>query len=304
MRLKILPLFLLLTFLPVCSQTAATVPPKALPLNPSSTTNTPPRAFPVNPTNTANAPKAIPVAPATNAAAAAPAPGAIESTVPAPGPVAGGVNVHWYGHGFIYLTSSVGIRCAFDPFSPDAMHYKFPVHIASDLVLITHEADDHAAADQIFGNPLIFRSVMAVGLNRANGIPFYGVALTKPDRGPANTAFTISFDGVKFGYLGQVNAPLLSQEKEQLGHVDVLFLPVGLLTLSAPEFNQIAKDVGARIIIPINYKTPLSGEMQLRTLDDYLSGTKLPERRIDSSEIAITRASLPTEPTLYILKSP
>ena len=79
-------------------------------------------------------------------------------------PVAGGVNVHWYGHGFIYLTSSVGIRAAIDPFGSETVHYKFPEHLAADFVLVTHEAEDHCAADQIFGNPLIFRSVMAVGL--------------------------------------------------------------------------------------------------------------------------------------------
>jgi len=294
-RLKFILSFLLLALLPVAvqSQTVTTVPPKALPLN-SSSTNAAPRALPVSPSDTNAAARALPVTPAELNAAVAPL------------PVAGGVNVHWFGHGFVYLTSSVGIRCAIDPFGPDSTHYKFPVHIAADIVLVTHESEDHSAADQIFGNPLIFRSVMAVGLNRANGIPFYGVALQRDPngRGGANTAFTLSFDGVKFGYLGQINMPLLAQEKEELGHVDVLFLPVGLQTLSVAELNQVAKDVGARIIIPINYETDLSGSVVLRSLDDYLSATKLPVRKIDSSEIALNLAALPNEPTIYLLKSP
>ncbi len=259
MRLHFIPLFLLLAVFPLAirSQTVTTVPPKALPLN-SSATNAPPRAFPVAPSTNAP-PRAIALTPEEVAAAEAPM------------PVAGGVSVHWYGHGFVYLTSSVGIRCAIDPFGPDSTHYKFPPHLSSDIVLVTHEADDHSAADQIFGNPLIFRSVMAVGLNRANGIPFYGVALQKDPSGigGANTAFTITFDGIKFCYLGQINMPLLSQEKEELGHVDVVFLPVGLQTLSVDELNQVAKDVGARVIIPINYKTDLTGEIPLRSLSDY-----------------------------------
>ena len=220
--------------------------------------------------------------------------------------VAGGVNVHWYGHGFVYLTSSVGIRAAIDPFGTSSVHYKFPEHLVADIVLVTHEADDHCAADQIFGNPLIFRSVMAVGLNRANGIPFYGVALQKDPsgQGGANTAFTISFDGVKFCYLGQVNMPLLAQEKEQLGHADVVFLPVGLETLSVGDFNQIVQDLGAKVVIPINYKTDFSGLIPLRTLDDYLSATKFPVRKFNSEEIVVSRDMLPAEPTVYVLKSP
>jgi len=220
--------------------------------------------------------------------------------------VAGGVSVHWYGHGFVYLTSSVGIRAAIDPFGPATVHYKFPDHLTADFVLVTHEAEDHCAAELIFGNPLIFRSVMAVGLNRANGIPFYGVGLQKDPsgQGGANTAYTLSFDGVKFCYLGQINMPLLAQEKQELGTVDVVFLPVGLQTLSVSDLNQIVKDLGAKIIIPINYKTDLSGIVPLRSLDDYLSDTKLPERKFDSDEIVISRGMLPSEPTVYVLKSP
>jgi L-ascorbate metabolism protein UlaG (beta-lactamase superfamily) len=245
-------------------------------------------------TNAPVAPRALPVSPADL------------NATPAPMPVAGGVNVHWYGHGFVYLTSSVGIRAAIDPFGPQTVHYKFPVHLAADFVLVSHEAEDHCATDQIFGNPQIFRSVMAVGLNRANGIPLYGVALQKDPshQGGSNTAFTLGFDGVKFCYLGQISLPLLAQEKEELGHADVVFLPVGLQTLSVSEFNQIVKDLGATIIIPVNYKTDLSGIVPLRTLDEYLSATKFPVRKLNSDEIVVNRAMLPTEPTVYVLKTP
>ena len=220
--------------------------------------------------------------------------------------VPGGVNVHWFGHGFVYLTSSVGIRAAIDPFGPETVHYKFPEHLAADFVLVTHESEDHCAAELVFGNPLIFRSVMAVGLNRANGIPFYGVALQKDPsgQGVANTAFTLTFDGIKFCYLGQINMPLLAAEREQLGHADVVFLPVGLQTLSVNDFNEIVKELGASIVIPINYKTDLSGIVPLRSLDDYLAGTPFPVRKVNSDEIVITRSMLPAQPTIYELKSP
>ncbi len=268
MRLHPILLYLLLAFSPAGAQTDS-----------STNAPVPPRALPVNPAD----------------AVAAQTPMAVPNSV----------NVHWFGHGFVYLTSSVGIRAAIDPFGPSTVHYKFPEHLSADFVLISHEAEDHSAG-AIFGDPLIFRSVMAVGYNRANGIPFYGVALQRDPtgQGGANTAFTISFDGVKFGYLGQVNLPLLAQEKQQLGHVDVLFLPVGLETLSVADMNEIAKDLGAMMIIPINYRTELSGIVPLRSLEEYLSGTKLPIRRVNSDEIVVNRSMLPTTPTLYLLKSP
>ena len=79
---------------------------------------------------------------------------------------------------------------------------------------------------------------------------------------------------------------------------------MGLETLSVNEFNQIVKDLGASMVIPINYKTDLSGIVPLRTLDDYLSATKFPVHKVDSDEIVVNRAMLPTEPTVFVLKSP
>ena len=251
-----------------------------------------------SPPATNAAPRAMPVSPADLANADAEAQGPLA--------VPGGVNVHWYGHGFVYLISSVGIKAAIDPFGPETVHYKFPTHLSADFVMISHEAEDHAASDLIFGDPLIFRSVMAVGLQRANGLPFHGIALQKDPsgHGGANTAFTLNFDGVIFCYLGQISLPLLAQEKAELGHVDVIFLPVGLTTLSVGDFNEIVTELGAKIVIPINYQTDLSGNLSLRTLDEYLDGTKFPVRKFNSDEIVVTRSSLPDMPTVYVLKSP
>jgi L-ascorbate metabolism protein UlaG (beta-lactamase superfamily) len=244
-------------------------------------------------------PRALPVTSSELSAAAT-------TNEPAPLAVPGGVNVHWYGHGFVYLTSSVGVRAAIDPFGPETVHYHFPDHLSADFVLVTHESEDHAAADQLFGNPLIFRSVTAVGLNRANGIPFHGIALQKDPsgNGPSNTAFVLTFDGVTFCYLGQISQPLLANEEEEIGHVDVVFLPVGLPTLSVSDLNQVVSDIGAKVVIPINYKTDFSGYLSLRPLGDYLAQSRLPVRKFDSDEIVISRAMLPPQPTVYVLKSP
>jgi hypothetical protein len=79
---------------------------------------------------------------------------------------------------------------------------------------------------------------------------------------------------------------------------------VGLETLSVSDLNEIVKELGASMVIPINYKTDLSGIVPLRTLDEYLSATKFPVRKVNSDEIVVNHAMLPAEPTVYILKSP
>jgi hypothetical protein len=84
----------------------------------------------------------------------------------------------------------------------------------------------------------------------------------------------------------------------------VLFLPVGLQALTVPELNQVATDLGARMIIPVTYKTDESGILPLRSLDDYLAETSFPVRKLDTDEIVVTHDSLPDRPTVYALKSP
>jgi L-ascorbate metabolism protein UlaG (beta-lactamase superfamily) len=271
-------------------RSAGAAPPRALPVDPSELTNTAPAQ----------------TAPSQATPAQAGPAQAVQAQAPLPLAVPGGVNIHWYGHGFIYITSSVGVRAAIDPFGPNTVHYFFPPHLTADFVLVSHEAEDHGATEGIFGNPLIFRSVTAVGLNRANGTSFHGVSLQRdPDgKGGANTAFSLMFDGITMGYLGQISAPLVAQEKEELGHIDVLFLPVGLTTLTVAQLNQVVADVGAKVIIPINYKTERSGNLPLRELDEYLADTHFPVRHFDTDEVVLTRDTLPAEPTLYLLKSP
>ena len=107
------------------------------------------------------------------------------------------------------------------------------------------------------------------------------------------------------GYLGQISIPLDDEEKEEMGQVDVLFLPVGLQTLTVDQMNQTAADAQGQVSsFPSTTRRPSRATLPLRSLDAYLAGTHLPVRRFDSDEIALTRDALPTTPTVYVLTSP
>ncbi|MDD2677330.1 MAG: MBL fold metallo-hydrolase, partial [Methylacidiphilaceae bacterium] len=51
------------------------------------------------------------------------------------------VLIRWYGHAFIYLIASSGIRIAIDPFGDETVHYRFPASLQADVVLISNEAN-------------------------------------------------------------------------------------------------------------------------------------------------------------------
>lgn len=216
-----------------------------------------------------------------------------------------GVLVRWYGHAFIYLIASSGIRIAIDPFGDETVHYHFPAALQADVVLISNEANDRSAGERIQGSPQVFRSVAATGTNNARGLLFRGITTFRDKSQGAihghNTAFVFDLDGIRFAHLGDLGHPLTPELQAEFGKVDVLFLPVGRDTLLVSELDKIASDLSARIIVPIAYRTELSGDLELRPLSEYLD-SRPNIRWIDGSEFSLTASELPSAPMIYAFR--
>jgi L-ascorbate metabolism protein UlaG (beta-lactamase superfamily) len=213
--------------------------------------------------------------------------------------------IRWYGHAFIYLIASSGIRIAIDPYGDETVHYRFPASLQADVVLISNEANDHSAGERIQGTPQIFRSIAALGTNNARGLLFRGILCFR-DKSQGNihghnTSFVFSLDGIRFAHLGDLGHPLSPELLNEFGTVDVLFLPIGRDGLLVSELDKIAADLSARIIVPIAYRTELSGDLELRTLASYLDN-RSNVRWIDGSEFSLSAAELPPSPMIYAFR--
>lgn len=214
----------------------------------------------------------------------------------------------WYGHAFVYVVSSTGVRVAIDPYAKGTVDYNFPRRLPADLILVSNEADDHSAAERFIGSPQVFRSVYAVGMNRANGMLFKGAEVSRERRrGPnssSSTAFTFEMDGVRFAHLGAVGDTLNSAQRRELGRVDVVFLGVGDKEISVKDLNGIVKDLDAKVVVPIKYGTDKTTRYRLRTLDEYLAEVDLPVKRAGSNQFKINRELLPEKPHVYVVEPP
>ena len=73
---------------------------------------------------------------------------------------------------------------------------------------------------------------MGIGTNNAAGLRIRGVPTYKnPARegtGDMNLVFIWSLEGMRFCFLGNIENPLTPSQIQQIGPVDVLFVPVGL----------------------------------------------------------------------------
>lgn len=217
-----------------------------------------------------------------------------------------GVETTWYGHSFVYFVTRSGVRIAIDPFS-ERVALPFPRGLSAEVALISYDADDRDGGDRLSGAPMVFRGVTGVGMNRAGGILFRGTESWRDAsmgrRSGKNIIYSFELDGVRFCHLGGIGYPLSSTKLQEIGHVDVLFVPVGNAEITIPALWDIATKTEAKWIVPIAYQNTAAGFPDLRPLTEFLV-KEHPVVHADSNVFRFSPDSLPKEPTVLVLKTP
>ena len=126
------------------------------------------------------------------------------------------VTIEWLGQGCFKVTSSIGLTIVTDPFNPRGPNNSGKVAtIAADIILITHESDTSSYTDLVSGSPIIFRSSMAGGVNRASGVLIRGVQTSSESLVASpklNVAYIWAMDGIRFCDLGAIEDALTPSE--------------------------------------------------------------------------------------------
>ncbi|MBQ7374113.1 MAG: MBL fold metallo-hydrolase [Clostridia bacterium] len=85
-----------------------------------------------------------------------------------------------------------------------------------------------------------------------------------------NTIFKFEIDGVKFCHLGDLGEYFSTDLVEEIGEVDVLFIPVGgTYTIDYKEAVKYANAINAKVTVPMHYKTPKS-TVDVNGVEDFL----------------------------------
>ena len=155
------------------------------------------------------------------------------------------MRIRWYGQSAFLLTSRDGARVFIDPFGeipeemlalrrdrmPDFRFDYAPITDATaELLLVTHEHFDHNAVEVVGGDPHLIRSTAGTFESPLGEIV---VVASEHDeaagtqRGP-NTIVVFSLDDLRIAHFGDFGqGALRPEQREAIGPVDVLFLPVG-----------------------------------------------------------------------------
>jgi L-ascorbate metabolism protein UlaG (beta-lactamase superfamily) len=212
------------------------------------------------------------------------------------------MKITWVGHA-CFLIEGQGGRVLTDPYDKKVPYR--PPDFEVDVVLVSHEHSDHNAVERVKGTPTVLRGA---GEHAAHGMDFRGISSFHDEaegrkRG-TNTIFVFQMEGIRLVHLGDLGHPLTKDQSEALADVDVVFVPVGgFFTIGADEAAALVQSLlKARVVIPMHFKTDrLPIVFPIASVDKFAKRMEN-VRRIGSSEVTLTRTSLPKSQEVWILE--
>jgi L-ascorbate metabolism protein UlaG (beta-lactamase superfamily) len=224
------------------------------------------------------------------------------------------MRIRWFGQSAFLLTGEH--RIVLDPFgvpgeamAARGIEFRYPPieDIDADLVLVTHEHFDHNAVEVVGGDPAVLRSTagrLHSPVGEVVAIASEHDAAAGTERGP-NTIFRFVLDGLAFAHLGDFGQPALrAEQREALGHVDVLLLPVGGgPTIGGAAAAALVREVAPRLVVPMHYRT--AAVNFLEPPDAFLDALGARVERLEASEAEVEELlGSAEEPVAALLAAP
>jgi L-ascorbate metabolism protein UlaG (beta-lactamase superfamily) len=224
---------------------------------------------------------------------------------------AGKVTIRWHGQSFFEIESSKGTRIVTDPHGIEAFGRP---EVNADIILISHEHDDHnqvrvirngAKARAIHGLKGMARKVdwnpvvETIGDVHIRSVGVYHDAMEGMERGK-NTIFVIEVDGLRIVHLGDLGHVLSDKDVKRIGPVDVLMIPVGgVYTINGSEAKRVVAQLKPRLaILPMHYGTKTFSD--LLPIDEFIEDEKN-VRTLGSSKLTVDSDAHPAAPEIVIM---
>lgn len=208
------------------------------------------------------------------------------------------MEIIWLGHSCFSIKDK-GKTIVTDPYGP-GLGYS-PLKLSADIVTISHFHPGHSFVEGVDNNP---RQITTPGEYEMGGLFITGISTFHDNengevRGK-NTVYLLELGNMLLCHLGDLGHRLTAQLLEEIGPVDILFLPVGEgSTFSVNLAVETVRALEPRIVIPMHYKTPVLNR-ELEVVDTFLKkiGTKDIEAK---SSISLSQSSLPSHTEVMVL---
>lgn len=170
------------------------------------------------------------------------------------------MDISWLGHACIRLRAA-GATLIMDPASRETGYDMARPN--ADVVTVSHSDPAHSNRKGVRGEPLVLdgpgeyevRGVHVLGVSSwlGAGPAVEGGEGEEPAR-ERNVIFVVEAEELRVAHLGGLTTRLTAEQREQVGDVDVLIVPVGgEPALAAPELTRLARELEAKVVIPMRY---------------------------------------------------
>lgn len=208
------------------------------------------------------------------------------------------------GHAEFLIENERGVRIVTDPYDAGC---GYPIQkVTADTVLVSHHHHDHDAVENLKGEPRIIDT--AGHYTPEAGVTVTAVRGFHDDAGGSKRGETLLFlieaEGLRIVHLGDLGCALNSEQIEILKAPDVLMIPVGgFFTIDAEQARETAEQLGARIILPMHYKTEYNKDWPITGPEAFLSMYDSTEICRDTEALRITKEDLECQPKIVVFKT-
>lgn len=204
------------------------------------------------------------------------------------------MKIKFYGNSCFSINDS-GFTAVTDP------HSKLKASLKANVVTVSQGNPDHSNIGAVQGEPKIFNWP---GEYEVGGVHMQGVASfhnpKEAKKQEENTIFTFELNGIRFCHLGGLGTKLIPEQLEQIGDVDVLFIPVGGNdVIDAKKAKEVIEQIEPRVIIPMAYCEE-GDDCGLGALSPFLQGMGA-QGAESIVEFEVKRAELPEESSKIIV---
>lgn len=211
----------------------------------------------------------------------------------------------YFGHSSFLVETSDKTRVILDPYRSGSFggDVKYAaIDEPADVVLASHEHDDHGATDTIPGHPLVF---VHPRHEKVGSVEITGIEVAHDEAGGSkrgkNTVIVLDDGELRLVHLGDLGHLLDAATVEQIGPVDIVLVPVGgFFTIDHEEAAQVVQALDPRVVVPMHYKTEGIG-FAIAPVDRFLE-TQEVVRREPGATLELARATLPAERTTVALR--
>ncbi len=205
------------------------------------------------------------------------------------------------GHAEFLIETESGCRIVTDPYDASC-GYPVP-ELTADAVLVSHQHHDHNAVETLKGNPRVIDKAGTYTLDsdiRVTALKGYHDNEQGAKRGET-LLFLLETEGLRVVHLGDLGDALTDEQAEQLKNPDILMIPVGgFFTIDAALALKTARQLGARVVLPMHYKTEYNRDWPISGPEEFLKGYEKDDISLGLPCLRVTAGDLACQPKVAL----